>query len=101
MKLLELRQKNKLSQQELCAQINLTQEKYSRLETNTTKIDAETLIKIANFYKVSLDYLCDRQYNNNVGYIPDDKKEVVKNLLQLNDKDLENVKGYICALLDK
>lgn len=101
MKLLELRQSNNLSQQELCKHINLTQEKYSRLETNTTKIDAETLIKIANYYDVSLDYLCDRQYNNNIGYIPDEKRATIQKLLKLDNLEFEKVDGYITALLDK
>ena len=40
------------------------------------------------------------KYCNNVGYIPDEKKEAVKKLLALEDVKFEKVDSYIDALLD-
>ena len=100
MKLLELRLKNKLSQTEIANKLGLTQEKYSRLETKITKIDSNTLIKLADFYNVSLDYLCERQYNNQVGYIPDNRKNDIKKILELNDSEFSNTMAYVSAIID-
>lgn len=95
MKLLELRQKSKLSQQEVAKKINMTQEKYSRLENNVTKIDVATLIAISDFYGVSLDYLCERPFNNNIGYIPENRKDLVKEIIELSDADAKEVQVFL------
>ena len=100
MKLKEMRINGKLSQAQLAEKIKISQSNYSKYETGKFDMPLTTAINIANFYDVSLDYLCDRQYNNNVGFIPDDRKDGVKKLLNLNDIEFNNVLGYINAILD-
>ena len=80
--------------------MDMTQEKYSRLETGVSKIDLDMLIKFANFYDVSLDYLCDRQWNNQIGYVQDNRRETVKQIIDLNDKNFDLVKCYTQAVID-
>ena len=59
----DLREDHDLTQQQLAAQLVITQRKYSYIETGTQPLTAELLVKLANFYQVSVDYLL-RQTNN-------------------------------------
>lgn len=100
MRLKEIRSEFKYTQKQVAQAIGVSEVNYNRYELEKVKIDIEKLLKLANFYGVSLDYLCGRQYNNNVGYIPDEKKEAVKKLLALEDVKFEKADSYIDALLD-
>ena len=73
----ELRLKTKYNQTEFAKLVDIPRINYNKYELGQVKPDISILIKIANFYNVSLDFLCGRQYNNNVGYIPDDRKDAV------------------------
>ena len=96
-----LREKHKLSQEKAAKLINISQSNYSKYEQNKILPDILMLIQLANYYDVSLDYLCDRQWNNQVGYIPDDRREAVKQLIELNDRQFERIKYYIQACTDE
>lgn len=53
----DLREDHDLTQQKLADAIGITQRKYSYLETGTQQLTDEILVKLANYYKVSIDYL--------------------------------------------
>ena len=53
----DLREDNDLTQKELAKLLGCTQQTYSRYETEEITIDINSLIKLAKFYKTSLDYL--------------------------------------------
>lgn len=57
LKLLELRQKNNLTQKQLCDILNIGRSTYSYFETGTRTPDIDTLLLIAHFYQVSVDGL--------------------------------------------
>lgn len=97
MKLKELR--GKKTQLQVANDLNISIKNLSNYEVERTEPDIETLIKLADYYNVSLDYLCDRQWNNQIGYIPDSKKEVVQLVLQLNEINTAKAIGYIGGLL--
>lgn len=59
----DLRKDHDLTQQQVADAIGITQRKYSYVETGQQQITADILIKLAGFYKVSIDYLL-RQTNN-------------------------------------
>ena len=99
MKILELRKEKQLSQEEISKQINISQSNYSKYEKQKIEMTIDTAKKLADFYNVSLDYLCDRPFNNNIGYIPEEKKEVVKMILQLNQENTLKLFGYVSGLL--
>ena len=65
MNLKKLRLEHNLTQKELANKINITQSNYSKYEKGILKLDAETLIKIADIFNVSLDYLCEHKFENN------------------------------------
>lgn len=59
----DLREDSDLTQQQLADAIGITQRKYSYVETGTQPLIDELLVKLANYYQVSIDYLL-RQTNN-------------------------------------
>jgi len=59
----DLREDSDLTQQKIADAIGITQRKYSYIETGTQPLTDELLVKLANYYHVSIDYLL-RQTNN-------------------------------------
>ena len=53
----ELRSVKGLTQYEIAEEINIAQNQYQRYETGNAMPSIEILIRIANIYKVSLDYI--------------------------------------------
>ena len=62
-KLKELRKERKISQLKLALDLNMNQNSISRYETGEREADYETLIKFADYFGVSLDYLFGRTEN--------------------------------------
>lgn len=52
-----LREDNDYKQKELAEYLNVSQNTYSQYETGVIELTAPTLIKLAKFYNVSVDYL--------------------------------------------
>ncbi len=52
-----LREDRDLRQKDLAAMLNVSQNTYSQYETGVIELTASTLIKLADFYDVSVDYL--------------------------------------------
>lgn len=59
-RLKELRKMRKISQLKLALDLNMNQNTVSRYENMEREADYETLIKIADYFNVSLDYLLGR-----------------------------------------
>lgn len=59
----ELRQKKHLSQVGLAMALDMNQNSISRYETGEREADHKTLIALADFFNVSVDYLLERTDN--------------------------------------
>ncbi len=59
----EMREDRDLTQQQVADVLGITQRKYSYLETGVQQWSDEFLIKLSDFYGVSIDYLL-RQTDN-------------------------------------
>lgn len=57
LKIRDLREDKDLTQKQLSKLLDCTQQTYSRYETGEITIDIYNLIKLANFYHTSVDYL--------------------------------------------
>lgn len=53
----DLREMHNLTQAELAKAIGITQRKYSYVETGVQPLTDELLVKLAQYYKVSTDYI--------------------------------------------
>lgn len=58
-----IREDNDIKQKQIAEILNVSQNTYSQYETGVIPITAETLIKLADYYDVSIDYLLDRTNN--------------------------------------
>ncbi len=63
MRLKFLREQRNLSQLKLALDLNMNQNSISRYETGTRQADYATLIKFADYFNVSVDYLLERTDN--------------------------------------
>ena len=59
-RLKELRKKRKISQLKLALDLNMNQNTISRYENMERQADYETLVKFADYFGISLDYLLGR-----------------------------------------
>ncbi len=58
-----IREDNDLTQRDIAKILCVSQNTYSQYETGVISLTAETLIKLSDYYKVSIDYLLDRTSN--------------------------------------
>ena len=58
-----IREDNDIKQKDIAVYLNVSQNTYSQYETGVISLTAEVLIKLADYYSVSVDYLLDRTDN--------------------------------------
>ncbi|MCL1903375.1 MAG: helix-turn-helix domain-containing protein [Oscillospiraceae bacterium] len=59
----ELRKTNKMTQQQLADKLHISQRAYSHYEKGEAEPNLETLLRLAEIFKVSTDYLIGRYVN--------------------------------------
>lgn len=58
-RLRELREENNLTQEKIADILNVSRTAYANWEIGRSEPSVDMLINIANFYNVSIDYLCE------------------------------------------
>ncbi len=83
-----LRLENNLTQKELAEKIQTSNKNIWAYENNIATPPAETLIKIADFFNVSLDYLLYRNFNINANNnsFSDDEKNIIEKYRNLSEE---------------
>ncbi|MBQ7255703.1 MAG: helix-turn-helix transcriptional regulator [Oscillospiraceae bacterium] len=61
-----IREDRDIKQKTVADMLNVSQNTYSQYETGVISLTAETLIKLSEYYNVSIDYLLDRTDNPNI-----------------------------------
>ncbi|MGN0787531.1 MAG: helix-turn-helix domain-containing protein [Candidatus Onthoplasma sp.] len=100
MKLREYRQKNNLSQRELSNILKIPPTTLYSYEAGVCDPGIDTLIKLADFYHVSLDELVGRPtclMNRNV--LSERENSIIDKLLKMNTKQQELTEFYIDTML--
>lgn len=64
-RLKDLREDRDLKQKDIADFLNISQRGYSHYETGNNDIPTEILIRLADFYETSVDYLLGRTNNKN------------------------------------
>lgn len=59
----DTREDRDIKQKAVAKYLNVSQNTYSQYETGVISLTAEVLIKLADYYDVSVDYLLDRTDN--------------------------------------
>lgn len=99
MKLKELRKQNKKTQEEMAKLLNVKQVTYGRYELESSEPDIQTLVKLADYYNVSLDYIVGRSFNNDIGYLTEEQRNCILMVKQLNQLNLMKATSYIMGLM--
>lgn len=102
-KLKELRQKLGLSQKEFAEKLGIEYQNYNKYELGKNEPSIETMIKIADYYGISLDYLCDRKTNNTIAtnLLSSEQNYIIKKVMSFDEKKLNKIIGYIDSLEEK
>lgn len=58
-----IREDRDITQKTIAKYLNVSQNTYSQYETGVISLTADVLIKLADYYRVSVDYLLDRTNN--------------------------------------
>lgn len=66
MRLKEIRKKRGITQLKLAMDLNISQNTISRYETGEREADYATLIRLADYFNVSTDYLLERTDNPDI-----------------------------------
>lgn len=53
----ELREDRDIRQREICKILNISQQQYSHYESGLSQMTYEQLIKLSDFYEISIDYI--------------------------------------------
>ncbi|MEK3785710.1 MULTISPECIES: helix-turn-helix domain-containing protein [Paenibacillus] len=84
----ELREELGLKQEELAHTLGITRAALSHYEKNRRKPDFEMLMKLANLFGVSIDYIIGRTTHKNTT-LPSEMQQFIDQL-ELSDKDILN-----------
>lgn len=102
MKLYELRKNLNLSQEELASKLGIGQTSISGYELGKNEPDISTLIKIADFFKVSLDTLVERNYLNvDFSKFTESHCAVLNRIASMTDVQCEKLLSYIDGMSQK
>ena len=100
MKIKEIRKSANITQLQLAKALNISQQNICRYETGQNEPDIETLKKIADYFDVSLDFLCDRPRPYDLpSTATKDQKEAINIILQLNTINTIKAISYCAGLL--
>lgn len=102
----QLRKDKKISQEQLGHRLGFGKNTISQYETGIREPNIDTLIKLAEYFDVTVDYLIGRENevkekNSFLESIPESRKQLINEILSLSDaesRDIENyIKGYKAA----
>lgn len=101
MKFKYLREQKGLTQTELAKQLNISRLNYNKYELEDVQPKIEVLCKIADYYGVTLDFLCDHKplYSKELGYLDEKTLAILKLTQELTDKNKDQAFYYISGLV--
>ena len=100
-KILELRKKSGMSQEQLAAQIGVSRQSISKWESGASMPDNDKLILLSNFFNVSLDYLMEDnvELNNQSDHIENKTPAPTEAKKSLMPGIIISALGVICIVL--
>lgn len=95
MKFKELRKNQKQTQEQIAKMLNVAESTYRGYENNTSEPTIATLCKLADYYGVSLDYLCDHRSNNALDNLNAEDRQAIVDFLALPSTAKAFIRGEI------
>lgn len=101
MKLKELRKQRKLTQEDIAKFLQLAQRTYSGYELGTSEPTIDTLCRLADFYGVSLDYICNHKSNSfELANLNEEDKKAILTFLTFNEMQKQYIRAQIKTIND-
>ncbi len=94
----ELREKHNLSMEQLAKQLGITKSRINMWENNGTVPRMNILVQLANYFKVTTDYLLGNDDASNVSRDNSKLSSLQRNLGKLSQTDLEKAEGMLKAV---
>lgn len=95
----QLREQKRITQTQVAKDLKMPIMTYHSYEKNINQPNIETLIKLADYYNVSIDYLVGRNYTNQLGYITKNELAFIQLYLTLNELNKEKIACYLSGLI--
>lgn len=95
----ELRKDRKISQTQIAKELKMTQRMYSTYETGERKPTIDTLIDIANYFNVTLDYLTGNE-TKRLEPLTEEERKMLKDYRELKEVYQKNVEERIKTLIE-
>lgn len=99
MELEKLRKLNGLSKADVAKKLQLPYMTYNNYEVGRNEPNLSTLIKLADFYNITIDYLIGRNFQGDVGYLNEKQRNLLLLIKKLNDVNIEKVASYTAGIL--
>ncbi|MCL2060523.1 MAG: helix-turn-helix domain-containing protein [Oscillospiraceae bacterium] len=103
LRLLELRKGKDLTQADIAGMLSITPQAYSMYETGKHHINNEVLCLLADYYKVTTDYILGRQ-DNLPSFLDEDERSVIARYRTLDERgraSVANCLDFECARTPK
>lgn len=101
MKLKELRISSNKRPEDIARLLNISVQSYYRYESDQNEPNLTNLVKMADYFGVTLDYLVGRPFANDAGYLTENEKTLLKVYRSLNNRNqqtlLDESKGILLA----
>lgn len=94
----ELREKKKLSMEQLASALKVTKSRVNMWENNGTIPRGDVLVKLAVFFDVSTDFLLGNDDVSELSLTNAKLNALQRNLGKLNEKELEQAEGMLKAV---
>jgi transcriptional regulator with XRE-family HTH domain len=91
----ELREKTGMTQTETAKALSVPKSVYNYWENGKTEAGFENLIKLADYFNVSIDYLLGRTFSSKVALLPADENQLLINYRSCSDQ----IKSIIFSLV--
>ncbi|MDO5387939.1 MAG: helix-turn-helix transcriptional regulator [Clostridia bacterium] len=98
-----LRKEKGISQERLAMELNISQTMISKYELGQSEPDIQMIIKIAEYFNVSVDYLLEiseDKLNINSENLTDNEKSLLLDYKRLNEIQKVKAEAYIKGLLN-
>lgn len=90
-----LRKNSGLTLAELSKRLGISIQMLSYYELDQANPPLETIIRLADFFNCSADYLIGHQMRDSTQALPLNKKQLINDILKFDDADFGRVEAYV------
>ena len=95
----EIRKRNKKTQVQVANDLHFAQTTYTAYENSKIQPSTESIIKIADYFNVSIDELVGRKTKIiNLEYLENPKKSIIENIMSTDDNLITRLEAYFEGL---